>query len=318
MATLLSLEALEADRLFVSRRATEVTAATDPWGTSRLMWQKRLQAIDAEIAGLTAVSANYASVAMMFQGDPVIGSTEIRLDFTTAALDSYQMLISLGVASKFSERIPERGRLPGTDRSRLFLRDMPRGSVGFFLEELPPEQSQMLPSPLKEAVEETTGLLDTLSAEPDGPYLDKLGEMPPRLVEAVQRFAKVLRDAGATARILGNDHKVDLDPDRIGRLSRRLSEITVTDKTEEIGGILQGVLPPSRQFEFIPTGGDVAKGSVTEEFADRWIVDASLREAVLLRIGTATIKRLSTIKSGRPIKEQLVLENIAPLTVDVG
>ncbi|APF36140.1 hypothetical protein IMF23_04175 [Chelatococcus daeguensis] len=124
MPTLLSIEALEADKLYVERQL----AGTDesPWGTARLMWQNRLAEINQQIAELALTKSNYATVALIFDGSPVIGSGDIRLDFTTEALDSYQKVVALTLAARNGVEMSDRGRLPGGEQARLFIRDLGR------------------------------------------------------------------------------------------------------------------------------------------------------------------------------------------------
>ena len=313
MPTLLSLEALEADRLFVARQCNELNDKCDPWGTTRLMWKNRLKAIEEDISVLSRDRRSFASVALMFSGNPVIGTSDIHLDFATSALTSYKTMVALGMAAKLSDRLSDRGRVPGAERSKLYIRDMPRGSVGFLLEELPPEQTELLPSPLKETVEETTLMLDVLSAEPDEPCAERLREAPPRLVKAVREFAKVLTDSGAVTKILGDERKVELSAERIGRLYRRLNEVTVEETTETSDGILRGILPDFWQFDFAlsPTG-EVTKGAVAEELLEKWLTDADFRETVLLKPGTASFRRYRTLRGTKSLKEQVVLEDVKP------
>ncbi len=88
MPTLLSLEALEMDRIYVQRQLAEVNDT--PWGTAHIMWRNRLAEIEQKIAEAGLTRSNFASVAIIFDGDPVIGSSDIQLDFTADALDRYQ------------------------------------------------------------------------------------------------------------------------------------------------------------------------------------------------------------------------------------
>lgn len=88
MPTLLSLEALESDRAYVVQQLQE--AREDVWGTVRSMWENRLAEIDEQIAALNVRQSNFASVALVFDGSPVVGSGDIRLDFAASALDAYQ------------------------------------------------------------------------------------------------------------------------------------------------------------------------------------------------------------------------------------
>ena len=120
MPVLLSMEALEADRRYVERQINE--AGDSPWGTARLMWQSRLADIDQQIADLAAKSSNYASVAVVFDGNLLIGSGDIQLDFTTEALESYQKVVALALASHNGVELSERGRPPAGDQGRPGLR----------------------------------------------------------------------------------------------------------------------------------------------------------------------------------------------------
>lgn len=254
MPTLLSIEALEADKRYVERQLAE--ARDSPWGTARLMWQSRLAEITQKIAEADRSRSNYATVALIFDGNPVIGSGDIRLDFTTDALDSYQKVVSLSLASRLAEELPQTGPLPGRDQSRLFIRDLVHGSMGFILEELPPQQHEMLPTQLKNAVEKTTELISMLSNAGDDEFESALERTPPRLVAAVEKFAKVLYEAGASTRIVGDDNRLVLSIDEVGQLSRRLGELNITEETGPVDGVLLGVLPEARKFELKLPGED--------------------------------------------------------------
>jgi hypothetical protein len=80
---------------------------------------------------------------VIFDGNPVIGSGDIRLDFTADVLDRYQKLIAIVLASGIDADFPKRGPLPGAEQSRLFIRDIVHGSMGFILEEVAPAQHEL-------------------------------------------------------------------------------------------------------------------------------------------------------------------------------
>ncbi len=313
MPTLLSIEGLEADRRYVERQLAEAGGGT--WGTAFLMWKSRLAEIEEQIAALAAPRSNYASVAVVFDGNPVIGSGDIRLDFTTEALDSYQKLVTLALASKLViEELPQRGPLPGADRSRLFIRDIVRGSMGFILEEIAPDQHEAFPTALKDAVENTTQLLTSLNSVSEEEFETTLENTQPRIVSAVQKFAKVLYEAGASTRIVGDKQRIDLSTDDVGRLSRRLSEVDVTEEVGPMDGILLGVLPDSREFELKPPGDDAVtiKGAISEELALKYTADAAFKERLLLQPVRAQIKVIRTTRNGRLVRERRVLEALEP------
>lgn len=316
MPTLLSIEALEADRRFVQRQAE--TAEDDVWGTIRLMWQHRLQEIDEQIATLTALRTDFASVAVFFDGLPVIGQSDIRLSFAAKALSDYQDIVATAYAARLVETLPSRGPLPGSDRSRLFIRDVARGSFGFILEEIAPEQRELLPSLLKEVIEESTGLIATLISAEDETFDSALESTQQRLIVAVTDFARTLFDAKASTRIIGDERQVALSVEDVGRLSNRLAEITIRDIDEFIDGRLMGVLPDEHRFEFEFLDGDrgAIAGSISEDLVQKYLADEEFRRRALVQPVRAMIRRTRTIRNNRQVREQFSLETIELLGDD--
>jgi len=312
MPALLSIEALEADRRHVEGQLAGVQ--DDRWGTVRLMWVSRLADIDRRIDELAARRSSYASVALMFDGNPVIGAGDIRLDFATEALDSYQKLVSLTLATNHGQDLPKRGPVSAANRSRLFIRDVIRGSMGFMLEEVPLGQGSLLSTELKDAVEGTTKLLLTLSSDSEEAFATVLEETPPRLISAVQRFAKLLHEAGASTKIVGDEERIELSIDDVGRLSNRLNEIEVTEEIVPVDGVLWGVLPEARQFELKLPGdeGQIMRGTISDELALKYTADVAFKERLLLQPVRAQLRFIHTMRSGRLVREQRVLEALEP------
>jgi hypothetical protein len=310
MPTLLSIEALEADRRFVQHQVEE--AEDDIWGTVRLMWQHRLQEIDEQIAVLSALRSDLASVAIFFDGLPVIGQSDIRLSFATKALSDYQDIVSTAYAARLVEALPTHGPLPGRDRSRLFIRDVARGSFGFILEEIAPEQRELLPSLLKEVVEESTSLISTLVSAEDETFETALELTQQRLIVAVTDFAKTLFDAKASTRIVADERQVTLSTEDVGRLSNRLAEITIQDIEEFVDGRLMGVLPDEHRFEFEFLDGDrgAITGSISEDLVQKYVADEEFRRRALVQPVRAMIKRTRTIRNNRQVREQFSLETV--------
>lgn len=176
----LEKQALEDDLAFVERQIAEFT---DPYDTARLMWEKRRDALQEEIAAVERERDLQGRVALIFSGSPVIGSQEIKLDFATKVLENYQLVVAALAAERGGAALGERGRLPGAFASKLYIRDMLRGSVGFLLEEREPVQKEMLPSPLKEAIEEATLILRDLSEPEAQRFDDRIRELSRALWE---------------------------------------------------------------------------------------------------------------------------------------
>ncbi|BAB50789.1 hypothetical protein [Mesorhizobium japonicum] len=313
MPTLLSLESLESDRQFVERQRNE--AGQGAWGTSRLMWENRLRELDLRIAELKAKSNSYASVALIFDGLPVIGQGDIRLDFSTDALNSYQRMISVALASQAGEDLPERGPIKGAGKGKLFIRDLVRGSMGFMLEEIAPDQHELVATPLKQAVESATALIGAMTNEQsDETFDDILANTQPRMIAAVQRFTKVLQEAGASTRIVGDEHALALTNADVGILYERLNAVEVTEETELVEGTLLGILPDAHQFELRLQGdAGTLKGNVADDLAVKYLADLQFKDTLLLKPVRASITYIRTSRNGKLIKEHKLLQNLVPL-----
>ena len=309
MPTLLFIEALEADRQFVQRQLE--TVEDDPWGTIRHMWESRLEEINEQLDAIAASRSERASVAVFFDGVPVIGTYDIRLNFATQALNSYQHVVSTAYMTRIIESRPQGGSVRSANRARLFIRGVARGSFGFILEELPSDQRDMFPTSLKEAVEGATQLIAALNSVEDAQFGPALEETQPRLIAAVQQFAKVLYDAKASARIVGDEQQIALSIEDVGRLAHRLAGI-VTEEEEFIIGRLRGILPDFQRFEFLPatSEGKTIRGPVSEDLAQKYLSDQTFRNRALAEPVLALIKRTRTVRNGQLVREQDFLESV--------
>lgn len=311
MPNLLSLESLENDRKFVERQRNK--APKDRWGTSKMMWEQRLTEIDERIEQIKSRPASRASVALIFDGLPVVGQGDIRLDFSTEALASYQRIVSAAMATQNGEEPAVKGKLKGEQKSKLFIRDIVRGSMGFILEELAPPQVDMFNTPLKNAVEQTTRIIATLNDASIEEFSATLESTPPRLIGALQKFTKVLRDAGATTKIVGDENRVALSLEDVSRLSERFSDVEVTEEDVFYNGVLLGILPDSHEFELqLPDEQGTLKGSVTDDLTLKYVADQAFKEQLLLKPVRAQVRYIRTTRNGRMVKQQLSLENLEP------
>lgn len=311
MPNLLTIESLEADRAYVARQLADT--AESPWGTARIMWESRLREIDRELEAANSQRSNFASVALIFDGAPVVGSSDIQVDFATEALDSYQKIVALAVAAQISPELGIRGPMPGADRSKLFIRDIIRGSMGFVLEEIASEQAEMVPTALKNAVEQSTQLLSDLSSSTEETFNAVVAETQPRMINAIQRFTKSLHDSGANAKILGDKNRLALTSDQIRQLSARLNDVEISENTIDYVGTLLGVLPNSLEFELRLHDRDetVIKGGVSHELASRYVADAEFQARFLLQTVRASVKVISTMRHGQTVRERYVLDALS-------
>jgi hypothetical protein len=273
------------------------------------MWEQRRNALLEEIENLQSQHDTRAEVALMFDGAPVKGSEEIRLDFATKVLDNYQLVVSTLVAQRAGAELGARGQLPRSFASKLFIRDMVRGSVGFLLEEPQQPQSQLLPSVLKDAVDEATDVLQDLSSTDVERFYTRLQKLSPRTIGAVKKMAKSLHDAGAITKIVSS---VEFRLDTVGTnsLYQRLTEIEIAESHETKVGTLLGLFPERQQYEFKPDDGPVFYGPVSEALDAHYLSDRDFARSILLQAVTASFFVVTTLRAGQLQSQEKILEDI--------
>ena len=310
MPVSLTRDTLEEELRYVEQQAE--AAQDDPWGTSVVMWKNRLADLRDQLTKLVGEPNAEASVALVFQGAPVIGERDIKLDFATVALDNYQKIVSLALAAQTDTDIENKGPVKSSEKSKLYIRDLVRGSMGFILEEKPSDQPSLMPTPLKIAVETTTKLLSDLSSTDAIQYEEAIDGVQGRMLLAVQKFSRTLANSAATAKIYDDQHRIDLDSNAISLLNGRLGDIEVREEPSTVTGVLLGILPDSHQFEILLSpSGEILKGTITDELAERYQTSTSVRDLTLRAI-SGEILTVQTYRRGNMVKQQVFLEDVRP------
>lgn len=199
-----------------------------------------------------------ARTALMFDGRPVIGTQGISATFAASALLKYQELVSIAYGNRRGS-LGATGPIPRKHESMLHIVDMPRGSVGFALEELA-EPEVVAPTELAEVVSEVGALIDAAATD-DQQLADIAGGFESRVMSALRDLFSLLNKSEATLRLTSNDRAYRFDAERI----KMAVERTTSDIEEvelDFRGILQGYLPSTRQFELLDDHGALIKGRV--------------------------------------------------------
>lgn len=311
MANLLAIEALEADKAFAERQLETIPA--NPWGTARLMWEQRLSELAQQIDKLRGSTPSSASVALVFDGLPVVGQDDIRLDFSTESLGAFQKIVTASLATVNDQTVAARGKIKGAKHSKLYIRDIVRGSMGFLLEELSPPQADMFETPLKVAVDQATDFISSLNVASEQDFASTIDAASPRLVGAVQKFAKVLKSAGATAKLVGDKHRLELGIEDVNRLNERFATVTLQEEDVVLDAVLMGILPDSHTFELEVDGQvGVLKGSATDDLVEKYVADEGFKDRLLLKPVKAYLAYSRTYRNGNLLREQITLENLEP------
>ncbi len=204
----------------------------------------------------------------------------------------------------------QRGIVPNKGASTLHITNIVRGSFGFLLEEVQPQQ-QMLESSLKEAVDEATRLLDALGEPDEERFRSAVETIDQRVLGTAREFFDLMRQSGATLRLVAGETDRSFGADAVARAAERATSTTVEDSEETIRGQLAGVLPDAHQFEF-RTGAErgTIRGKVNRalpadqlaRFNRDWVnVDATAR---------LHVKRVR--RSGAVVRESFTLLALDP------
>ncbi len=308
MPTLLSSRALQDDLAFVEE---QLRHHTDPYDTQHVMWEQRRRDIQDQLGLLDKMHTPRAEVALLFKGSPVRGTEEIRLGFATKMLDQYQAFVGTFAAERGGAVVASKGQLPRSFASRLYIRDMLRGSVGFLLEEPEPEQGSLVPTALREAVDDCTVSLKDLASGDSKTFQTRLEQLSPRAISAVKKLIRTLNEASAEVDIIGTETEIHLDQSRVATLNSRLNELELVENREEIDGVLLGIFPDRQQYEFrIGADGPVMHGPVSEDLDERYLMSSDFAASILLKAATGRFLVVSQVRGGIVQSQQKVLEGL--------
>jgi hypothetical protein len=297
-----SLRRLERD--FVHADMAAVSSLLSQLGEQDVMTRFGLEARLAElrqtIARLEAPEDHpLASAALFFGGQPVVGTRGIESEFAGNVVNKFQDFISKVLAQE-AGGLGQRGVVPNKGASTLHITNIVRGSFGFLLEEVRPQQ-QMVDTSLKRAVEQATSLLDAFGEPDEERFRTAVETIDERVLRTAGEFFDLMRQNGATLRLVIEETEKSFGAEAVARAAERATSTTVEDHEETIRGQLAGVLPEGHQFEFrtSDTRGTI-RGRVDRtlsserlaEFNRTWVnVDAMVRVHVKRVIRNGTVVR---------------------------
>ena len=163
------------------------------------------------------------------------------------------------------------------------------------------EQGELVPTVLKIAVNETTRLIHDLSIADEKQFDELIRSLSPRTFSAIKKMTKILYDAGAETKIVDEGRELLLSNSATTVLNERLTLLDVHEAEEIQVGMLLGVFPHRRQYEFQPREGEVFHGPVSDAFDQRYITDPTFARSVLLnpvqaKFSVSTVVRRGTIQ----------------------
>ena len=268
-----SLKKLERDRAASDLAAVDamISRLGDEDALTRLSLEQRRDEIRQELEKIEDRGEPTASAVLFFTGRPVIGQRGVESEFAGRAVTTFQELVTKQYAHDAGV-LGQRGPLPNRAGTRLHITNIARGSFGFQFEEIT-DQSPLLASALKAAVEHATELMAAFGEDEEGRFEAAVENVDSRVLDSARDFFSLMRQDGATFRIVSGETDRSFDIASIERAAQRASVTTISDVQEEQEGQLAGVLPQAHLFEYRTEGprgvirGKVAREILADELA---------------------------------------------------
>lgn len=238
-------DALTADLVAVESLLASRTEDEDPIGF--FQYSSRRRDIAEQLHRLGSRPDHHAELGIFFGGGPVQGSRGINADFAGKALDDVQALITKRYSELETGGLKQAGRLPLTDRSRMLVTSVVRGSIGFVLEEAS-DTAEIVETPLRLVVDQISELLTSFGADDAAAFDEAAGTLDQRILVTLKQFFVRLDEQEATLRVVSGSRDVVLNRHAISLARQRVQEIGIEETLDEFVGTVF-LLPESRRFE---------------------------------------------------------------------
>lgn len=285
-----------------------LTQLTDEDAVMRFSLEDRRREVEAELAAIPDRPESWAQAALLFGGRPVVGSLGIESEFAGQAVGYLQDLVTKQHALETDGALGLRGVVANKGAARLHVTDALRGSFGFMLEELHPEET-FVPTSLKEALDHVAELLGAFAERDKARFDTAVENVDQRVLATAGEFFSYLNREGATLRLVSGDADRPFDEDAIKRAMERASTTTISDKDEDIRGQLAGVLPDRHLFEFRCEGPrGVISGKVDKSLTASSVADLQKEWVDRTAVGVFRVRQVMT--RGELVRETFTLKNI--------
>ncbi|HXF46830.1 MAG TPA: hypothetical protein VNK91_12005 [Burkholderiaceae bacterium] len=273
----LERDGLQADLANVNTLLAGLSEEDDPVGYAQ--FAARRAEIERALAAMERVSEGSGKVVLLFGGRPVWGSRGIDADFAAKAIDQFQRAVGAQAAGAAGP-VGTRGRLARDVAPRLLVTDVGRGSFGFVLEEAA-ENEQLVETPTRYALDDIARLARAAAATDDESFDAAITVIEPRALQALAEFFKQLHENGAQLRLVAGAEDVELDAAAIDRARARTEQTRIDSETLEEEGVLVGLVPRRKTFEWRRANGETIVGTVQGDIA-RAYEDSLFKDHLLL------------------------------------
>lgn len=296
----LKIEGLTAELASVNALIRAAKEYGDP--VTEYQFSKKKSSLEAEIRSISESLVTRASVAILFGGNPVLGSRGISADFAGSMLEHFQSLVTRTFAAAELGVLGERGPIPLKQATDLMVTNLARGSFGFVLNEMS-EQEEIQETALKIMVEEAVTILGKVASENERDFEEASETLDARMLISLKDFFKTLDVAQATVRLVEDVSDVSLDLAAVHRARVRVEATSIEEQDETIEGVLAGLLPDHKKFELRVSDLESLYGSVSKEAHAQFVEMVSRGENPTNQAWRVRVRRRTVIPLNRPARD---------------
>lgn len=264
----------------------------------RMGYEHRLAELQKKLASI-APGVAPKTFNLTFKGAPVDGSKAIAASFASKATDLFSDAYDMVVAA-LSGNLGDAASGPVVNKNQyeLFIKNIAVGSFGFEFQ-LPAEEPSLLEStPVAErAVQKIENIFRMAAQENDEDIADAIDEIPRRAINKIHSFLEQLEKNSAWCGLSFGKHRFQFkNLEQLSQAALHLKEDNITEEEQSFNGVLLGVLPTSKVFEFkVSESEQIIKGKISPEFKEAGL----LTEEWLSKESTIACK-LVTVGQGKP------------------
>lgn len=264
----------------------------------RMGYEHRLNELTQKLARI-APSVAAKTFNLTFKGAPVDGSSGIAASFASKATDLFSDAYDMVVAA-LNGNLGDAASGPVVNKNKyeLFIKNIAVGSFGFEFQ-LPKEAPDLLEdTPVAErAVQKIENIFRMAAQENDEGIADAIDEIPRRAINKIHSFLEQLEKNSAWCGLSFGKHRFQFkNLEQLSQAALHLKEDNITEEEQSFNGVLLGVLPASKVFEFkVSESEQIIKGKISPEFKEANL----LTEEWLSKDSTVSCK-LVTVGEGKP------------------
>lgn len=259
------LRKIERDQRAAELSSVEAIIArlTDADFLTRIGLESRRDELQAWLAKQEAEpEETTASAALFFSGAPVAQTRGIEARFGAAVVSKFQDLVAMMMAQE-DRPLAVSGPIPNRGASTLHITNVTRGSFGFLLEEIEP-QERPADTSLKLAVDSTTRLLTALGSGDEDHFREVAETVDQRALGTAQEFFAIVRGNGARFRLVAGNIEQSFTDTALALAAERASTTRVLPAEERVEGQFGGALPEAHLFELRAAQGTIS-GNVSAD-----------------------------------------------------